>query len=100
MNRQTEIVLVSPRLSIPNRCCKDKNQTILGDSLGRQGGRGALRNGYAPISSWGREGLLWLIHLRVLGKGVNQARRLDFKIPAVECESWFPPRNLYTATSG
>jgi hypothetical protein len=30
--------------------CKDKNQTILGDSLGRQGGRPALHYGYAPVS--------------------------------------------------
>ena len=33
-----------------DRCCKDKNQTILGDSLGRQGGRRALHDGYAPVS--------------------------------------------------
>ncbi len=34
-------------------CCKDKNRTILGDSLGRQGGRWALHDGYAPVSlSW------------------------------------------------
>lgn len=31
-------------------CCKDKNQTILGDSLGRQGGRPLSRDGYAPAS--------------------------------------------------
>ncbi|MBS0261986.1 MAG: hypothetical protein JSS02_08510 [Planctomycetes bacterium] len=32
-------------------CCKDKNQTILGDSLGRQGGRPLSRDGYATVSS-------------------------------------------------
>jgi hypothetical protein len=37
-------------------CCKDKNQTILGDSLGRQGGRRALHDGYAPVSFLMRRG--------------------------------------------
>ena len=31
-------------------CCKDKNQTILGDSLGRQGGRPLSHDGYALVS--------------------------------------------------
>jgi len=33
-----------------DRCCRVKNQTILGDSHGRQGGRRALHDGYAPVS--------------------------------------------------
>ena len=31
-------------------CCKDKNQTILGDSVEKQGGRPLSRDGYAPVS--------------------------------------------------
>ncbi len=34
-----------------DRCCKDKNQTILGDSVEKQGGRRALHDGYAPVCS-------------------------------------------------
>jgi hypothetical protein len=33
-----------------DRCYRISNQTILGDSPGRQGGRRALHDGYATVS--------------------------------------------------
>ncbi len=46
------ICVVEDSDTATRRCCKVKNQTILGDSLGRQGGRRAFHDGYAPISSY------------------------------------------------
>ena len=61
-----------------DRCCKDKNQTILGESLGRQGGRRALHDGYAPVSSLSSAGATLMHgHARVALRAESPAGAID-----------------------